>query len=293
MRVPASGPPDDGSPDAVHILRIDRVGTIDLSDDPTGRGNDTMTHAVRTTRTPARMVALGALALAGQIGQIGMAGTAHAQSFDTLDRLSQDQFESLVTNLGSATGYKALAPGEPLGVLGFDLAAGLSVTETDDELFELAGSDALDLLVVPRLSVQKGLPAGLDIGAYVGALADSDATLLGVEGRYAILDGGILTPSLGLRLAATRLLGADELDLENYSAELVLSKGFVMLTPYAGIGIVRTVGEAKGVENLDEVGVNEEKLLLGLNVNLGINLGFEADVSGGNATYSAKIGFRF
>ena len=252
-----------------------------------------MTHAVRTTRTPARMVALGALALAGQIGQIGMAGTAHAQSFDTLDRLSQDQFESLVTNLGSATGYKALAPGEPLGVLGFDLAAGLSVTETDDELFELAGSDALDLLVVPRLSVQKGLPAGLDIGAYVGALADSDATLLGVEGRYAILDGGILTPSLGLRLAATRLLGADELDLENYSAELVLSKGFVMLTPYAGIGIVRTVGEAKGVENLDEVGVNEEKLLLGLNVNLGINLGFEADVSGGNATYSAKIGFRF
>jgi len=256
-----------------------------------------MMHAARTTRTPVRMPTrmawFGTLALAAQLGHLGMAATAQADAFDTLERLSRDQFESLVTNMGSATGYKALAPGEPLGVLGFDLAAGLSVTETDDEVFELAGSDALGTLVVPRLSVQKGLPAGLDIGAYVGAIADSDMTLLGVEGRYAILDGGILTPSLGLRLAATRLLGSDELDLENYSAELVLSKGFVMLTPYAGIGIVRTVGDAKDVESLDEVSVNEEKLLLGLNVNLGINLGFEADVSGGNATYSAKIGFRF
>jgi len=246
-----------------------------------------MNNAFRWACGSTRLAALATFALAG---------TAQAQNFDTLEQLSGAQFEALVANLGAATHYKAIAPGEPLGVIGFDLGVGLSVTETDDELFELAGSDAtdaLDSLVLPRLHAHKGLLGGLDVGAFIGAIADTDLTLIGLEGRYAILPGSVVTPSLGIRLAASRLMGADELDLETYSAELVLSKGFVMLTPYAGIGLVRTVGDARDVDELGEVSLNEEKLFAGLNVNLGINLTFEADVSAEYATYSAKIGFRF
>jgi len=239
---------------------------------------------------PSRTAAFAAL------GALGALGNVQAQSFDTLERLSADQFEALVANLGAATNYKAVAPGEPLGLIGFDLGVGLSVTESDDELFELAGSDAtdaVDSLLLPRLHVHKGLLGGVDVGAFIGAIADTDLTLIGVEGRYAVLQGTVATPSLGVRLAATRLMGADELDLESYSAELVLSKGFVMFTPYAGVGIVRTVGDATEVDDLEEVSLNEEKLFLGLNVNLGINLTFEADVSADYASYSAKVGFRF
>lgn len=243
------------------------------------------------TRSPRCLCGAVVFAIASLAPVVGA-----AQSFDSLDRLSQPQFEALVTNLGASTQYKAVTPGEPLGVFGADIGIELTSTDAESELFELAGSDAtevIDTLLVSRLHVHKGLPRGLDLGAFVGAVADTDLTVVGAEARLALLRGSTLTPSLGVRLAASRLQGTQALELDNYSAELVLSKGFLPFTPYIGAGLVRTVGTAANDERLEDVSVNQEKLFAGLNVNLGVNLAFEADITGDYTTYSAKAGFRF
>jgi len=230
------------------------------------------------------------------VAALVMPGAVSARSFDSLDRLSQTQFEALVTNLGASTQYKAVTPGEPLGVFGADIGIELTSTDAEAELFELAGgeaTDVLDTLVVSRLHAHKGLPGGLDLGAFVGAVADTDLTVVGAEARLALLRGSTLTPSLGVRLAASRLQGTRAMELDNYSAEVVLSKGFLPFTPYIGAGLVRTVGTAADDDRFERVTVDQEKLFAGLNINLGVNLAFEADVTGDYTTYSAKAGFRF
>ena len=70
---------------------------------------------------------------------------ARAQTFDSLESLSQDQFEILMSNLAAATHYKGIAPAESLGVLGADVAFELSSTDADNDVFELAGGDIADL----------------------------------------------------------------------------------------------------------------------------------------------------
>jgi len=54
--------------------------------------------------------------------------TAQAASFNSLDALSQAQFKSFAENVSAATQYKAIAPAEPLGVIGLDVGVSVSYT---------------------------------------------------------------------------------------------------------------------------------------------------------------------
>ena len=60
-----------------------------------------------------------------------------------------------------------------------------------------------------------------------------------------------------------------------------------------GIGAIRTSGSANGVAGLNDESVNQEKVYVGLNINLGFNFGVEADRTGDFNTYSIKAGLRF
>lgn len=225
-----------------------------------------------------------------------MALPNQAATFTTLDRLTQREFENVIANLGAAMHYKSVAPGEALGVLGADVSFELSATDAETDLFELAGGDGADLsgsLVLPRLHAHKGLPFGIDIGGVVGALADTDLTMVGVEVRFALLDGGLVTPALALRASASRVQGSTEIDLDNAALELTVSKGFLMFTPYAGAGLVRSRGRAVDNAQFENVSIDQEKLFVGVNVNLGLNIAAEIDITGDYTTYSAKAGIRF
>ena len=43
-------------------------------------------------------------------------------------------------------------------------------------------------------------------------------------------------PAVALRISGTKLFGGSEVHLETYSADLSISKGFLFLVPYAGVG---------------------------------------------------------
>ncbi len=214
---------------------------------------------------------------------------------DQLDLLSQSDFRLLSEDLGAALSYKAVTPAEPLGITGFDV--GLEVVNTrleHGDLFDRASSDDVsDNLLIPRLHLHKGLPGGVDLGAFYSAVPGSNITLWGAEARYAFLEGGTLTPALSLRGTYSRLTGVDQLDVDTTGVELSVSKGFANFTPYAGLGRVwvRSNPNAGALEDED---FSKEKYFLGANLNFGIfNMDLEGDRTGDTTSYSLKFGWRF
>jgi hypothetical protein len=167
------------------------------------------------------------------------APVARADDIDNLAGLTQAQFKSLASDLTGALAYKAMAPAEPLGVVGFDIGVGISLTETGSgSAWRIASGSGTDYLPVPRLMAQKGLPLGFDVGAFYTAVPDSNIKAWGAELKYALLEGGTVMPAVAVRGALSRMSGVDDLEVETESLEVVVSKGFLNLTPYGGIGQV-------------------------------------------------------
>jgi hypothetical protein len=154
--------------------------------------------------------------------------------------LTREDFRSLTRQLGFAASYFPLAPAAPLGLLGFD--AGVEATAVrisqNSSFWQRAVQDGNppSYLVIPRLHVQKGLPFNLDIGASYAAVPSTDISIIGGEIKWAVLEGGTVMPAVALRISGTKLFGGSEVSLETYSADLSISKGFLFLVPYAGIG---------------------------------------------------------
>lgn len=231
---------------------------------------------------------LGVSLLAAQAASAG-------SSLDSLEALNQSQFVEFSENLTAATSYKSIAPSEPLGILGFDLGFALSSTEIDSDLFDLASGGSVDEaeLIMAKVQVQKGLPFGIDLGASLSAIPEADATVLGGELRYAIVDGGALTPSISLRASYSQLQGVDDFSIKSGGLGVGISKGFLFLTPYASAGIIRTTVDPKNIAGLSSETFDQRQFVLGATINIGFALTLEADRTGDYRTYSAKVGVRF
>ena len=215
-----------------------------------------------------------------------------ADDLENLRNLSQVEFGKLSKDLTAATSYKGLSPAEPLGIIGFDVGVEVSATKMENsDLWRTAGADD-STLYLPRVHVHKGLPFGIDVGASLAAAPGSDIKLGGAEIKYAFVSGNVAIPAIAVRAAATRLFGVDQLDLNTRSLELTVSKGFLNVTPYAGIGKVWGTLTPK-VAGLRKETPDANKVFAGVNLNLGLaNLAAEVDRTGGNQTVSVKLGFR-
>jgi hypothetical protein len=236
------------------------------------------------------------LKLAALAAAVAAPLAAQATEFTTLGSLTQDEFNLLVKDLGAATSYKQLASAAPLGITGFDIAIASTFTSPDNKaIWEKAagGAEIPSTVPVPGIRIAKGLPFGIDVGASYMAVPKVKGNLAGLELRWAALEGGLVSPAIGLRLTANKLSGVDQLSLTNYSAEVSISKGFPFITPYGGVGVVSTSGKAKGTTLSDET-VSQGKIFAGLHLNLGLfDITAEADKTGKTASYSARLGFRF
>lgn len=221
---------------------------------------------------------------------------AAANDIDQIDQLIQAEFRLLSEDVAAAASYKAVIPAKPLGIAGFDV--GFEVTATklaNKEAWDRASSDSAPSSVyVPKIHVHKGLPLGLDLGAFYASVPDSNINLWGAELRYAILKGGVAQPALGLRATYTRLSGVDQLDFNTTGLELVISKGFAFFTPYAGIGRIWVESTPVGVSNVQAEDFGLNKYFVGANLNFAVvNIALEADRTGDATSYTAKLGWRF
>lgn len=218
-----------------------------------------------------------------------------AENIDQINLLTQAEFRALSQDLGATVSYKAVVPSETLGLTGFDLGAEVTATKLQNQAaWDRASSGtAPHTVYVPKLHVHKGLPAGFDIGAFYSTVPSSNIDLWGAELRYALIQGGPATPALGLRGTYSRLSGVEQLDFTTRGIELGISKGFALVTPYAGIGRVWIDSEPR-VGTLQAEKFSEDKYYAGLNFNFVLgNLALEGDRTGDATSYSVKFGFRF
>lgn len=222
--------------------------------------------------------------------------TYAASDIDSIQDLAQDEFVKFSEDMGAALSYQALAPAEPLGITGFDIALEVTATDLDNpDLFDIAtGGNGVDTLVVPKVHVHKGLPANIDIGGFYSAVPNSNIELFGAELRYAFIEGGPATPAVAVRGTYTKLAGVDQLDLETKGLELTASKGLGPLTPYAGAGMVWVTSDPDSSTGLEKEEFTLGKYYLGANVNFVVmNLAFQVDKTGDATSLGAKVGWRF
>ena len=239
---------------------------------------------------------------------LAFAGNASATDLAFSSGLAQRDFKSLVQDAGSALSYKNTAPASPLGLLGFDVGAEMTVLKLGGSYWDAAmGGNAPSALVVPKLRARKGLPFSLDFGVMYAAIPTSNVQLLGFELSDALLDGGAVLPAVGLRATYTRLLGVNNLDFQTAGIDASISKSFLIVTPYAGAGLLWMDGKAKGKILTDTAflnanggtPLNEEKVWApryfgGVKVSPFPLFGITAEVEySGLMTYSLKLGLSF
>ena len=146
------------------------------------------------------------------------------------------------------------------------------------------------------MSLSKGLPFDVDLGAFVAAVPGSNILVYGGQVQYALMAGNPVLPAVAVRGGVTRLSGVEQLALETRSVELVVSKGLFAFTPYAGIGRVWgdvTPNSATAIA-LQSLSPTQDRLFAGLQFGLVIgSLSFEVDKTGDALGASTKIGLRF
>ena len=223
------------------------------------------------------------------------AGPASGQTLDRLQNLTQQEFRLLAEDVGSAFSYHPQTPTEPLGITGFDVGAALTFSQVrNSAIWEKATSDSVPgYMVVPTLRVDKGLPLGFDVGLMYATVPGSNVDLWGAQARYAILQGGIAEPALGIRGSYTKLKGVDQADLDTKGLDLSVSKGFAVLTPYAGIGRV-WVSADPHVAGLAKEDLSMNRFFVGAGFKVVLfNMNAELDRVGETSSFSLKAGIRF
>lgn len=217
-------------------------------------------------------------------------------TIDQLQNATQAEFRLLSEDLGAALSYKPLSPAEPLGITGFDIGVSANATSLEHVaiLEKVTSSSAPSTLVVPRIQAIKGLPLDIDIGASYAAIPGSNIRLVGIEAKYAIFAGSVATTALAIRGSYTRLSGVDQMDFDTRGVDISLSKGFAVVTPYAGVGTVWVTSTPKNIPLLTKETFRENKIFGGVNLHFALfNMAFEADRTGDATSYGAKVGLRF
>lgn len=223
---------------------------------------------------------------------MALSAQANAADLTSFNALSQTEFLALSKDLASATSTKAIEPAAPLGISGFDVSGSTSLTNTQaGSAWNKVSGDSMDQLIQTKLSISKGLPGGWDVGGFVAKVSSTNISVTGVHVKYALLEGNAITPAIAVRGSHSRMGGVSGMALNNTGLDVLISKGFVGFTPYAGVGTVYTNATATG--KADE-SFSQAKSFVGVSWNvLLLNLSAEYDRTGKNASVGIKAGVRF
>jgi hypothetical protein len=185
----------------------------------------------------------------------------------------------------------------PLGLVGFEVYVDATYDDAFDEEPFFAG--AVDgtlpggVLSVARVGVRKGLPGGIDLGVAYGEALGGDLRLLSGEVQVALLEGGVVSPALGLRLTGTQTESGKSYDLDQYGAEVLVSKTLAVLTPFAGAGVVYSRGRLDGTSGRLSESDTQPVFYAGLTLNLLLPK-ITAEVEHADRTQVAvRVGFGF
>lgn len=223
---------------------------------------------------------------------MALTATANAGDVTNFSALSQTEFLAVSKDLVAVTSTKSIEPAAPLGLTGFDVSASTSVTKIQDgAAWAKVSGDSTSNLMQTKVAISKGLSSGLDVGGFVSKVPNNNVSALGVHVKYALLEGNAITPAVAVRASYSRLGGVSGMTLSNTGVDVLVSKGLVGFTPYAGVGSVISSAQATGKS--DE-SFTQSKSFVGVSWNVAIlNLSAEVDRTGKHTSASIKAGVRF
>lgn len=209
--------------------------------------------------------------------------------------LGQTTFNNVVEDMGMIVAYNPVAPAEPYGITGFDAGVAMTFFKIDTTEWVDVMPGAPSTIPVPKMMVRKGLPMNIDVGASYVKVPSTNITIIGGEVRYAILDGGMATPAVSVSGHLSRLSGVDDLDISTYGVDIGVSKGFLMFTPYAGVGLVNVKGsENSALVTLADHSATLQRSYVGLKFGFlpFVNLVAQVDF-GAMTSYTARLNIGF
>ncbi len=220
------------------------------------------------------------------------AGGAHAGDFNAIGTLNQTEFRAFSEDVASAVSYKGMIPAAGSGITGFDIGVFGAATEVAhrDVLRKAAGGASVPKNVpVAGVRFVKGLPFDIDVGVVSTQLPSTNVRATGGELRWAVVGGGLTVPAIAIRLSGMQLSGVDQLKMSTYGADISISKGFLFLTPYAGLGGVAVRSRAPGTALKDEK-FDMSRAFVGLKIGMGLaNFVVEGDKTGDATTWGLKF----
>jgi len=172
-----------------------------------------------------------------------------------LDPQAPSRFRSLMSELGVAVAPRLQTPADTLGFAGVQVSAELGFTEISNNHSFWDGTEGVQplnarvsrppgALATVGAFVRKGMfypvPA-IELGAGAVNVLQSGMWALQAYGKVAVQEGfhDTALPSVAIRIAFSDLVGTDQVDLDVWSADAVLSKAFgvggtVRLEPFLG-----------------------------------------------------------
>lgn len=173
------------------------------------------------------------------------AGNVFAGEISFSPNFTVAHLRQLARALGDALAFPNLTSAGSSGLLGFEIVGvlgGAQVSEGESWRRNSRGLDnTFGLLAAPRILLRKGLPKRVDLGLQVGELAGE--RFFGGELRWSIFGGRVVLPAMAVVASFTRF-NQEVLDFRLGELKLLISKGFVFMTPFVGLGVQRYKAEA-------------------------------------------------
>jgi hypothetical protein len=225
----------------------------------------------------------------------------------TVENAVNGTLTTIVETLALGADYKAVHYATPEGLIGgFDVGLEITAIELDqdfqDAMAQVGNSTDLvpSYLPLPRLSVIKGLPFGIDVGvSYLNITAEGfKIKNQGFSVKWAFIDIPGPFPTVAVRGSYNEGEYLDRITTKTVGFELLASMNLLVLEPYAGIGYQKGRGKVDltgipGADRLDlvtEPRVSQTKYTVGAALKLAlIHFYVQADYGSKIKTYSAKL----
>lgn len=146
-----------------------------------------------------------------------------------------DAYARMIRELGAAIDGSTLFPARTLGASGFEMVVDTNVAFTDTKngdgtasTFERVTPDEspTSVFFAPGLTMRKGLPLSMEIGATARWVGMSRQGVFGGFLHAGLLENFEPWPDLGLHIGYTGYIGNDELELGVFDAGLTLGGSF-------------------------------------------------------------------
>lgn len=167
---------------------------------------------------------------------------------------NEQQFQSLVTDLGQVFAPRLANPAETLGEAGFavNMMTSLSFIPNDEEYWQRAVEDGSpsSSLFTGHLQVRKGLPFSFEVAGNMGYMFASEMFTLGADLKWALNEGFYYFPDVAFRGSVNTLMGSSDLNLVTAGGDMSISKAFGLggvaaLTPYVGYQMLFIIGSSR------------------------------------------------